>query len=96
MYHNYVIRPRSLGFHPLIERYWWRSLSDMANDTDIEQSQLVNRLADGFAALLKQVDELKRHNQEVEKFLGYHSYEDKVHLFLHTVVHSTYCMMIRN
>lgn len=48
----------------------------MSDDMTLDQSQLVDRLADGFAALLKQLEELKRHNEEVEKLLGY---EHKVH-----------------
>ena len=43
----------------------------MTEFTNLTQSQLVERLADGFAALLNQVDELKRHSEEMEKLLGY-------------------------
>ena len=39
----------------------------MAESIDLTQAQLVGRLADGFAALLNQVDELKRHSKEMEK-----------------------------
>ena len=42
----------------------------MAEPANSTQSQLIDRLADGFAALLQQVEELRRHNEAVEKLLG--------------------------
>ena len=52
---------------PLNEHHQY---AKMAEDTSLTQAQLVARLADGFAALLKQVDELKRHSEAMEKLLG--------------------------
>ena len=43
----------------------------MTNEMESEHFELVNRLADGFAALQKQVEELTQHNHQVEKLLGY-------------------------
>ena len=54
----------------------------MADNKTLTQVQLVDRLADGFVALLKQVEELKRHNEEVAKLLGH---EHKVHGFPHSL-----------
>ena len=51
----------------------------MDDSKDFNQAELIARLADGFAALLEQVEELRYHSQQVEKLLGY---ERKVLMFL--------------
>lgn len=42
----------------------------MAKYIDSDSTQLAERLSKGFAALLEQVDELKRHSEAMEKLLG--------------------------
>lgn len=42
----------------------------MAEFSDHDKAELVERLSKGFAALFKQVDEIKRHSEAMEKLLG--------------------------
>ena len=51
------------------------------------QAKLLVRLADGFAALAKQVDELESHNKDMKKALGY---PQKVGLAFHIFL-SCFC-----